>query len=535
MGFVLMLTIGFIGRLSLKDVDGVEYTPPGIKAKGLIALLAMSPEFRRSRSWLQSKLWSDREEAQASGSLRRTLSEIRKALGPHRDALRSSGGFIWLDPIQIRFNTDASFVESNKATRQNLLEDLDKIRDREFEHVLRDIRQHLIQEQIKKIPPKMASKLQPIVIISQVFCSNITANTAISVLKDRISRMLKEEEIRVLDGNSTSPAFAAEKTICIEVRLRSFSNGGFPSTYVSADLINPETREVSWSNGEFIKAEIHELEDDLPLGRFCINLFEEIGKAIVDWGELNGFQMAALLNRCALSNLFEMDWNKLQSSDELFSNAYELAPSGVTLAWRAFLRNIALFQHRRRDFTQSAEISDLSSKAMKMSSDSFTVRAINSQLEYIHEGDTGKSLYLSQLSAEAARANPLSWATYSNSLTVNNRPKDAYDAALRSVALSSGSRSNFFFEHFACMAAAALGEYEKALTHASNSLAMKPEFVSTRRYQVALAIQIGEEALAKNAIQALRKQEANFHPHDFLDPNYPTTTLRRLPLIDAIK
>ncbi len=47
---------------------------------GLIAMLAMSAEGERSRSWLREKLWRARDGAQAAGSLRRELSELRRLL-----------------------------------------------------------------------------------------------------------------------------------------------------------------------------------------------------------------------------------------------------------------------------------------------------------------------------------------------------------------------------------------------------------------------------------------------------------------------
>jgi DNA-binding SARP family transcriptional activator len=57
-----------------------ELTPGGRKARALLAILALTPTRRRSRSALQDKLWSDRGPEQGAASLRQTLSEIRRAL-----------------------------------------------------------------------------------------------------------------------------------------------------------------------------------------------------------------------------------------------------------------------------------------------------------------------------------------------------------------------------------------------------------------------------------------------------------------------
>src|SRR5690606_16109520 len=50
------------------------------KSIALIALLAMAEDGERNRGWLQDKLWSNREQAQARSSLRRELSNLRKQL-----------------------------------------------------------------------------------------------------------------------------------------------------------------------------------------------------------------------------------------------------------------------------------------------------------------------------------------------------------------------------------------------------------------------------------------------------------------------
>ena len=66
-----------------------EVTPRGIKERGLLALILLSPGQRRTRIWLQDKLWSDRSTAQGSGSLRQALSNVRKSLGPLAARLHS--------------------------------------------------------------------------------------------------------------------------------------------------------------------------------------------------------------------------------------------------------------------------------------------------------------------------------------------------------------------------------------------------------------------------------------------------------------
>ena len=52
------------------------------KAQGLVAYLALAPGHSQTRAHLAGLLWGDRGEEQARNSLRQTLFEIRRALGP---------------------------------------------------------------------------------------------------------------------------------------------------------------------------------------------------------------------------------------------------------------------------------------------------------------------------------------------------------------------------------------------------------------------------------------------------------------------
>ena len=64
---VVDLELRLVGRMRLLRRDGVEITPKGRKAQGLLALLGVAPELRRHRNWLQDKLWSDRGAGAGGG------------------------------------------------------------------------------------------------------------------------------------------------------------------------------------------------------------------------------------------------------------------------------------------------------------------------------------------------------------------------------------------------------------------------------------------------------------------------------------
>lgn len=141
-----------LGPLTVVKADGTDVTPKGKRAKALLALLALSPGFARSRRWLQDKLWSDRSPEQGAGSLRQEISALRRGFAAagleilhcDREKLQLDAGKVHLD-----LHDPASV-----ALGDDLLEGLD-IRDPEFEDWLRTERSRYdAPEGLEATPPR---------------------------------------------------------------------------------------------------------------------------------------------------------------------------------------------------------------------------------------------------------------------------------------------------------------------------------------------------------------------------------------------
>lgn len=140
MGAIQSFRMFLLGPFSLLDEEGQEVAPRGRKACAILAMLATGPQARRSRKWLQDRLWSDRDEAQGAASLRQALYEIRQALGEQRDLLYADAYVVGLDTS--RFLTDVDQATASQGFAGEPLEFLEgiDIRDDEFEEWLRDQR-----------------------------------------------------------------------------------------------------------------------------------------------------------------------------------------------------------------------------------------------------------------------------------------------------------------------------------------------------------------------------------------------------------
>jgi tetratricopeptide (TPR) repeat protein len=292
-----------------------------------------------------------------------------------------------------------------------------------------------------------------------------------------------------------------------------------------------------WSDNASVPAAIGAMHDSVHLDRLAQNTAEYVCDAFAEAAQIVGTDACAfVLARQARSLFFKLDEGSLIDSDRLFMRAFEIEPRGRHLAWRAFLRNAAFFQHRSMSFLDStATATQLAVEGLRHSPDDAIVQTIGSQIQYIHQGDLRTSLRMAQRGVERDPTDPLGWALLSNALSTNGMLEEGYQTAQRSLELTKHSPFQFYFEHFACMAATALAEYDQALLHAQMALRFRPDFVSTRRYEVALNLRGDAMPQLSQAVKALRQHEPRFVPTTLLDPTYPVNTLRRLPIIAAIE
>jgi hypothetical protein len=413
-------------------------------------------------------------------------------------------------------------------------EDVD-VHDGEFEHLIRDIRQHIRQKLLHRKPPSGVPRR--VVLLVCETRGTPAAEVAARLLQDRILRGLYEiEGLEVVSPASNDIRAATERPQGL-LMMRVLSVALADDVFLSCEIEPTGGGRKLWSATITAPASIVRMCDAVELDRLAATSVEKLCDTFAAGQSAEGADMCAfLLARHARDLFFRLDQKSLIDADRLLRRAFEIEPRGRYLAWRAFLRNAAYFQHRNMQFFDDpTPVGELAIEALRHSPEDAAVQAITSQLDYIHQGSVRTPLIMAQRSIEGDPTSPMGWAVLSNALAANGRREESYDAASRAVKLSATSPFQFYFEHFACMAAAALGDYDRSMLHARTSLRFRPDFVSTRRYEIALNLQRGDAAALAQSLNALRQHEPNFSPSMLLEPSYPVTTLRRLPLIDAVR
>jgi TolB-like protein len=269
---VVELELRLVGRMRLLRRDGVEITPKGRKAQGLLALLGVAPELRRHRNWLQDKLWSDRGPEQGAASLRQELAGLRRSLGEASVCLTTEGGWVALDPgrVRVKLDPDPDDWELTGAPPE-FVAGLD-IPDPEFEDWIRDQRA-VFAERLEAAPPPARTAAGVAVMVAEPPAAVEDAQPSIAVMPltlrsdlpdgpliaaglaiDVIGLLTRFRRLDVIAYNSTCaiPQGLPARELGSRLGARYVTQGVLwltPSRIrLTFDLILTETEKVVWSH-----------------------------------------------------------------------------------------------------------------------------------------------------------------------------------------------------------------------------------------------------------------------------------------------
>ena len=337
------------GPFRVYDDAGRDITPKGIKERGLLALLALSPGQRRTRAWLQDKLWSDRSPEQASGSCRQALSNMRKSLGPTGSCVQSDRSAIWLDPpISLHNAFDPGMGE--------VLDDID-IADPEFVDWLRDIRMQretpvpvfadtksqnagsLLQAPTSLRPVKRA-----MVLISRIDQSGTARGAFIlRALSQRIVTglaLLGDIEIVEVDA---SEKLVSEDQPAVRIELECLDDSDM--AFVLLRVISTTNRRIVWSGRVSLAPSIAEIWASPDVTRAVNSTVQAVSDAA---STAPGLTAIASINH-AIRRVFEFEKTGLVKADGLLRDAVDGEARGLALAWRGFLRLTEALEFRDTD------------------------------------------------------------------------------------------------------------------------------------------------------------------------------------------
>jgi TolB-like protein len=197
------------GPFRLVGPDGQRIEIVSKRGMALVALLAMAPGGERTRGWLQGQLWGSRAQAQAQSSLRRELTNLRRAANVNgHDLIGADHNRIWIDLERVQI--DARAIDRPPTDfSEAFLEGIDISGEEAFEDWLREQRQVITQRRDQgalrqaQLPSAVIDLDAPVPgfsgrpAIAVLPLNNQTGNATLDYLADGISEELIERLSRL--------------------------------------------------------------------------------------------------------------------------------------------------------------------------------------------------------------------------------------------------------------------------------------------------------------------------------------------------
>ncbi|WP_375281817.1 hypothetical protein [Pseudooctadecabacter sp.] len=501
------------GPFSLLRADGTDITPRNMKTCGLLALLALSQGNRRARRWLETKLWSDRDQAQANGSLRQALSELRKCLGCDKEGLVSDRRFVALDARVIAID-----LGQGDAMRLPLFEGLD-VRDPEFESWLAQERQrtdakpaaltdsaHLIEA---LAPRPQAPQATRVGIRHDGF---EMCRTVVHMAAQNLSE-LGGFDIVDIDAPGTAADLMLDVAALRDDRTTHLMLG-----------VTDRAGAVVWTTSRLFNG--LGLNDALSAGNEATEALLRAARA------LEGSDPAMRMRERAIDELFTFDAARLRVADGLLTAVHDQTSDPIALAWLAFLRLVMVNERTETDLdTLRDEARAFACQAAERDGRNPSMIALIGQIELFLGGVIED---VDDLIRSASQRNASSVMARTALTTLAMRQGDvrmAQNLSRAAVQLAGESRYAQWAHMVACLTDISVGDFDRATRNAARALRLAPAFRMPMRHLYALDVHAKRHDRARKLLGDLQRQTPGFSLQMIRQtPEFPAATLRASPL-----
>jgi tetratricopeptide (TPR) repeat protein len=537
-----------LGPPKIIKSTGEDCTPRGRKACALLAMLALSPESKRSRVWIQDKLWGSRGKEQGAASLRQSLSEIRKALGNDRGLLFADSYVLALDPAL--FETDIDLASGDD--HGEFLEGLD-IGEDGFEEWLRSQRQnssgrHAARparfEHATGISPKTSERRRSpsrnrVVLVRGSGSGHSDASVLADSLIDSIAKTMNElGAAEVVDCRSTTDPVCGDEGAASRKTLSLHSDvfGSDTRQIVRLALLQRPENTLTWSSTLQLSGPQPLDLNDADVMR-CVNLVVNVAidQFIRLGSQGSDAEVASNLCYSGILHLFRLGKINFATADKLFAAAFDIESRGIYLAWRAYLRTFLLAE---RQFscrqTLQAEALDFMHRALELEPYNSYVAGLSAHVQTMMRRSYVAAYELAERSIQLNHANPIGWACLGIAKSYLGKPEDGFQHTLLARAIAGTAPFRYQIDALSCIAGTMAGELAKAVHLAEASHALAPTFAPPLRYLSALYAHDGRHDLSFEMVRRLQASEPDFSYDKLRDKTYPAAGLHRTSIIDSL-
>ncbi|WP_146227952.1 hypothetical protein [Rhodobacter viridis] len=493
-------------------------------------MICTVPDHRRTRRWLEARLWSDRGATQASGSLRQSLYEVRQALGPHAGLLGSDRDMVWLSGVVTDLETDPAGVADAIASGREFLEGID-IRDDAFEDWLSAERARLgTRGRMVRHPEAAGPRRVPLLVQVSGIGEGPVAFLPIA-LASEISRLiddLAEVEIHHL-GPGSAAIEAPERGLRLTIEAAQFDG----TLHLVATITNIAQRRVAWTRRARFPGHPAAAIESGDFARLAYEAAEAAHAALSLAVAPDSEIWAQVRQAQAVRAIFTFEREQLLRADRLLRESIDVMPTAQAWAWRAFLCQTLTLERVRHDFAAARDEAESHTfHALSFPGRNATVLAMVSQISAMLAMDAAAAFASAH---EAVQINPLNpYAQYALAAAYLRAGdlKAAAGHGRTAADISENAANGFFFQGISALIALAAGDYEECMRIYSAISVRAPHFRAPLRALTVLSLAKGDLARAERHAAALARAEPCFTLESLLhDENYPAVTLRKMGLL----
>lgn len=524
--------VRLIGGFQVLDGAGRDCTPRGAKSRALLAMLCQTPDRRRARRWLESKLWSDRGAEQASGSLRQALMELRKALGACAYKVQADRDSVSLADAATDLETDVAGAAEALATGRDFLEGIDIV-DPAFLDWLREERARValalgIGGGSSASASQPGDSAPPFVITLGSLPPG-EGSFAARDLAQAIARLVSEFAHVQVFGAGPEDLPADLPRTGLELHLEGALIQG--RVHMMARLAFRATGQTVWSQRISVEGPQDVAEG---LGDVPALVFQAADAALAQMPRLAqagpagaALQVNDLIAR-AVVEMFSYDAARLRAADALLERAARLLPTGRVHAWRSLVRQIMFVERTEGPPKRlESEADAFARDALDRSNGNPLVLALVSQTRVMVDENPEAGTVLARDSLRLSPFNPYAhWSVAAAHIRQLDHAA-ALAAARRGTEIASRTAFGHWWEALAGLAALRGGEFGKAAAHYEAAFYRAPSFRAAMRPLLYLYLEAGAPEKAARVLRPLLRAEPDFHPDQLLDSGYPAVTLRQ--------
>jgi DNA-binding SARP family transcriptional activator len=532
------MLIRLVGSLQVLDKTGRDCTPRGAKSRALLALLCQTPDRRRPRRWLESRLWSDRGAEQASGSLRQALMELRKSLGEAADHVHADRDSVQL--LDVSTDLDSEPEAALKALREgrDFLEGIDIV-DPAFLDWLGVERQRVAvalglpsrrPQEAEAIPSPFAGmNSAPLFVISFGSLPGSTGQFTASEMARAITQLVSEFMVVEVFGDSGRQVPDGLPQSGLTLHLEGVEIQG--KLHMMVSLILRSTGQTMWSQRIALAGPQDVAEG---LGEFPALAFQATEATLMQMPRLAEMPNASAHTRInalaarAVTEMFSYDTLRLRQADALLAEAEEIQSSGRINALRSLVRQIMFVERTEGPPSRlEAEADGFAREALERANDNPLVLALVSYTRLMIDANPEAGTVLARDALRMSPLNPFGYWSMAGAHIQSGRNSDALEAARKGAEIASRTAFGHSWESMAGLAAMRDGLFAAATAHYEAAHYRAPNFRAVMRPLIYLYLEQGAPEKAARVLKSLLRVEPDFSPASVLSADYPAVTLRR--------